>query len=151
LHNASVATALVLLDAGEIAGRDLVEELVNHVHLLRASVRKRAGEATGKEARDLTLGVNAAGEHASALLLVELAHVDREVVLQSRRPGDETLGDPPKLLGLRLGRLDALVKHQISREIAEHGTPVRAVTAELPARLPMSHDLSLSPGARPRA
>jgi len=130
--DAGVAAALALLDAVEITRRDLLEQLADEVDLFDAAVGERARVLQRQKRRDLALHVQPARDHSTTVGLLQLGDVDREVVAEPQRFGDQALGDAPQLLSLGIGRLDPPVQHQVRGQVAEHGAPVRRVAVELP-------------------
>src|SRR5512142_2388767 len=62
---------------------------------------------------------------------------------KSDGPTNNALDDAPQLFGFGIGRLYALVDHQVCGKRTEHCAAVRCITAKLPSGLPVSHGSKL--------
>ena len=60
---------------------------------------------------------------------------------------DESLGDATQLLGLWIGRFDALVQDEIGHQVAQHRAATACVAVELPTRVSVSHWISSMPSS----
>src|SRR5690606_30581800 len=120
------------------AHREIDAHLLEQIDLLILPVLANHRE-TAKELADLALGRLAANALLGAQAVMRRVS-DRA---KPHRARDQALGDAPELLRLGLGGLDALVRHQIGRQRAEHRATMARVAAELPPGFPVPHDSAL--------
>src|SRR6185503_6335302 len=135
-HRGAVAAAGTELDDARVATRTILEalaeideHLLDQVHaLLRAALLR-----LGDEGREVRSELALDREAPDARLLIELVVRGVGGLAETPRLGDDLLRDAADFLRFRVGRLDALVEHEVRRERAERRLPVRRVAVELTA------------------
>src|SRR5262249_54287174 len=115
--------------------REIDEHLLDEVHLLELAARLGARAPAREERREEAL------RRETRRLVLRGELVPRRVgrLADATRLRDEALRDATDFLRLRFGRLDALVQHEVGREVTEHRAAATGVAVELSTRVVVSH------------